>query len=313
MKLKIVEYQSQHDTVWDEFVMTKSVNGTIFHTRKFISYHSEDKFYDKSILIYSEENLICVIAVCKTETAFFSHKGTSGGGPIIHLDYFTEEWIELIVGSINNYYSRMLEMAIPEEVFSTKSLQPLLSTFSKNKTVTSNLCAYFDLNDELPIKNKRLITGLRSTEKQEIEFGIFSDNQSYQDFHNVLCDNLERHQALPIHNFKELQSLKEILEYSQFLYLAKEGNNILAGVWVIKANNFAWHTQYIVKNYAQGQQYVLPLLLLKLKQYAIECNKKTLSLGSCDGGINANFSQSLCDFKVKLGAKLCNKYKIINS
>ena len=88
LELRIVEYKSQHDIIWDDFVLNQSVNGTIFHTRKFLSYHSEGKFNDKSILLYSNETLIGVIAVSQTEKTFFSHKGTSGGGPIIHLEYF---------------------------------------------------------------------------------------------------------------------------------------------------------------------------------------------------------------------------------
>ena len=169
------------------------------------------------------------------------------------------------------------------------------------------------LNDEIPVKNKRLITGLRSTEKQEILFEVHSDMESYKAFHKILCDNLERQQAKPIHSLKELEKLKSILGTSQFLYLAKKGDKILAGVWVIKATDFAWHTQYIVKDYSQGHQYVLPSLLLKLRTHTYDNDIKVLSLGSCDGGINANFSKSLCDFKEKLGAKLCYKYKITNS
>ena len=95
------------------------------------------------------------------------------------------------------------------------------------------------------------------------------------------------------------------------MFLAKKEGQVIGGVWVIKTTSFAWHTQYIAKQYAENEQYVIPTLLIKLKEIAKIENQKVLSLGSCDGGYESDFSPSLCDFKMKLGAQICYRYKIL--
>lgn len=312
MELQVVEYINQHDTIWDDFVLNNSANGTIFHTRKFLSYHSKDKFIDRSILIYHNNILVCTIAVCETENSFFSHKGTSGGGPVIHKNYFTSKYICEISQLINTHYNRKLEMLLPEEVFSCQITKPLIFFLSQNKRLEPNMSAYFDLSEKSTIKSKRLITGVRSTEKSDIKFEVSSADNDYHEFYTVLCENLNRYNASPTHSLEEFIALKKALNTSQFLYLAKRGNEILAGLWILKATHFAWHTQYIAKNYTHKEQYVLSTLIHKAKQLAESKQIKILSLGSCDGGADATFSRSLCNFKEKLGAKFCFRYKISN-
>jgi hypothetical protein len=52
----VVKYSNESFDLWDTFVKT-SVNGNIYHTRRFLSYHDKNKFEDCSILIYKNERI----------------------------------------------------------------------------------------------------------------------------------------------------------------------------------------------------------------------------------------------------------------
>ena len=47
MKYKIIKYDKEYQSEWDNFVIG-SDNGTIFNEMKFLGYHDNDKFIDNS-------------------------------------------------------------------------------------------------------------------------------------------------------------------------------------------------------------------------------------------------------------------------
>lgn len=291
--------------------MNYSANGTIFHTQLFLSYHYETKFEDKSLLFYLEDNLIAVLAVCKEENIFFSHKGTSGGGPVIHNKYIQNiKILKEIISAIDYYYGKQIEYFLSESVFSLISTHPLIELLQEGKKITNEKSAYFNLENATQITRKRLITGINSVLKSNIKFDIANNENDYIEFYSIIQSNLSRYKTKPTHSLEEFLKLKQILNTNQFLFLAKHNDVILAGLWVIKVNSFAWHTQYIAKDYSINQNYILQTLILELKKKALQNNQKILSLGSCNGGIDATFSSSLCEFKTNLGTEICFRTKI---
>ena len=88
MKIQINKYNKDSLTKWDDFVMKKSLNGTIYHTMNFLSYH-KNKFKDSSIMIYDKNitNLIAVFPCCKVNNEYFSHKGSTCGGLVYLYKY----------------------------------------------------------------------------------------------------------------------------------------------------------------------------------------------------------------------------------
>ena len=53
--MKIVKYKNiEHKNIWDHYIQ-KSNNGTIFHLRKFLSYHQQRKFNDCSLIFYEKD------------------------------------------------------------------------------------------------------------------------------------------------------------------------------------------------------------------------------------------------------------------
>ena len=71
------------DKQWDEFV-GQSDNGTMFHTRKFLSYHPNKRFKDASFVILKKGTLYSVFSAVIMERngkkILSSHSGASYGG-----------------------------------------------------------------------------------------------------------------------------------------------------------------------------------------------------------------------------------------
>ena len=54
--MEIIKYlNKKHQKIWDEFV-ENSNNGTIFHLRKFLSYHKDRNFEDASFIFYNHND-----------------------------------------------------------------------------------------------------------------------------------------------------------------------------------------------------------------------------------------------------------------
>lgn len=72
MDLIIKKYCKKNDLlVWDKFIINDSLNGTIYHTRIFLSYH-ENRFIDNSIMIYDKKKLIAVFPCCKINQEYYT-------------------------------------------------------------------------------------------------------------------------------------------------------------------------------------------------------------------------------------------------
>ena len=48
--IKIKKFSKNNYAAWDSFVLEAN-NGTLFHLRKFLSYHPEDRFKDHSVFV----------------------------------------------------------------------------------------------------------------------------------------------------------------------------------------------------------------------------------------------------------------------
>ena len=55
MSITIRRFIHSDEKVWDAFVASSN-NGTLFHTRKFLSYHPKDRFLDHSLVFEKKGN-----------------------------------------------------------------------------------------------------------------------------------------------------------------------------------------------------------------------------------------------------------------
>jgi len=80
--MDVVRFEKKYNDEWEDFVAS-SCNGTIFHTRKFLSYHSPNKFKDSSLLFIEDKKIISVLTAAEVKrdglVTLNSHQGASYG------------------------------------------------------------------------------------------------------------------------------------------------------------------------------------------------------------------------------------------
>ncbi|MEA1882121.1 MAG: GNAT family N-acetyltransferase, partial [Candidatus Marinimicrobia bacterium] len=111
---------------WDSFVPSAN-NGTIFHTRRFLGYHPEDRFSDHSLEFYKKGKLISVLpaAEIKSEDKFqlVSHPGASLGSFVVPEDLSFADTLEIVAqlseyAKANNFDS--IRLTQPPTIYSRR-------------------------------------------------------------------------------------------------------------------------------------------------------------------------------------------------
>ncbi len=314
MSLEIIPYQDKHAFQWDDFVNQESANGTIFHTRLFLSYHEEGRFEDRSILIFHNGELVAVMLLALKNGVLISHPGTSGGGLVLRSDYMKYSKANLVYSAIQDRYDRTISrMLLVEEIFCRGNIKPLLQLWQLEYSMKVEPSMYFDLQEEQLIANQRLREGMSSFIRvPNIRLLMVDNDSDYERFHEMFVANLDRHGIKPVHSLHELIKLRDLLGKKIRLYIVLDGEVVVAGVWAIQATSDSWHAQYLSRNYNYegiGHQYALSSLISHVRGELQREGFKYFSLGSCYGGPNSEFSEGLCEFKEKLGTEMCFRYR----
>lgn len=309
----IVPYTSGHEKLWDNFVLNFSVNGSIFHTRNFLNYHSLNKFDDCSLLIYLNDTLISVFPCCKEGNTVISHKGSSAGGPVIHKKFYRYNFIFEILKLVENHFLDFnITIKLAESVFFTVNNDALVYYFMNNGyNVKPELGSCKFLTSEIRSGIPRSLTRNRIQKIMDgdIQFYTATKPEHYQSYYAILCNNLKKYNTKPTHSLDEILVLREKLGDRQVLYLAKDQNEtILTGVWIIKATNTCWHTQYISKNYAYEIKGLVEATLYLCFEMAYKNGASCVNLGISTENNGAYCNQSLLSFKEALGTVHTNRY-----
>jgi len=315
----VVKYDDNYYKDWDKFVLN-SINGTLFHTRKFLSYHEKNKFIDSSILIYKKTELCCVFPCCydNVNDEYWSHKGSSHGGPVISEKFYKGEYIEKIINEILQYYNYNLNMRIAETIFSKKYTDPIIYFLNKeNFTIRKELSVYKKLlnddNTEIEIFNdfhkrnlKYLKIGLEDKNFKTLKTIELSD---YKEFYNLLIENLKKHNSTPTHSLQEFLLLNEMYKENSLLVITKKDNNIVSGIWNIIYKN-VMYAFYIVKNYSYKEHFITLLNFNYSFNYAQKLKIKYFCFGICTEKRGQYLNKNLLKFKESMGGELINRYVI---
>jgi len=98
-------YTDKDSVMWDKFV-TSANNGTIFHLRRFLGYHPNDRFEDRSLLFHKNGKFVAAFPACilrdESKTILHSHLGASFGGFVLEESTGLKDTFEL-VEALKNY------------------------------------------------------------------------------------------------------------------------------------------------------------------------------------------------------------------
>ena len=308
--IKIKKFSKNNYDIWDSFVL-KSNNGTLFHLRKFLSYHPEDRFKDHSLEIYKKNTLLSVFPaadiIINDKKLLASHPGSSYGSFISKEELSIKDAME-IVSKLIDYSSKKgfegIQLTIPPGFHSNRASNYIEYSLLFNgfdyfrRDVTSILTIE---SSEDKILNKFKPSHQRALRKS-IKLGVKTRvTDKVDEFFSILKNNLKiRHGVDPTHSLKELKSLIELFPDSINIFGAFYEKKMIAGVLNIVVKEGVALAFYI--SHKEGFQELRPLNLLffDIFKWSLKNNIKVYDFGTfTDKGI-ANMG--LGRFKESFGA-----------
>ncbi|WP_456399949.1 hypothetical protein [Persephonella sp.] len=246
---KIEIYTKKYKEKWDQFV-EQSRNGTIFHTRKFLSYHPPNRFEDFSLLFLKDGNIMSVLPACieilNGRTVLASHKGSTYGGFVIPFKFGIEESLYLVETLQEFLYKegfREVWMRYPEYIFELEPAQEIkFAMWYKGfrlDYIELSTCYSLERYDE----SKPIIRQARRSYDKGVKC-IYDDN-NFEGYYNILYENLKtKYNREPTHTLEEVLLLKKLLNDSFVLVSVYLNNELIGGIVMFIANKKAAHIFY---------------------------------------------------------------------
>ncbi len=244
-------YTEKYKDQWDVFV-EHSRNGTIFHTRKFLSYHPPGRFEDFSLIFLKDGNIISVLPACveieNNRRILASHKGSTYGGFVIanrfgikNSLYLVDIFLEFLVkmgfqGAWIRYPEYIFEIEPSQEIKFAMWYQGFRLDYIELSTCYS--LSRFDSID------KPLFWETRKSLREDLRVVI--NNFAYlSDFYNLLEETLKsKYGRLPTHTFEEITKLKDLIGSNLILVTALCNSEVVGGLLIFIANEKTAHVFY---------------------------------------------------------------------
>jgi len=313
---EIKKFDASDEVIWDQFVAEGAVNSTFMHSRNFLNYHPEGKFEDCSLLVYKKGRLAAVLPACiKYEDGvkvFFSHAGSTYGGPVLAEKYYTAVNIIEILQALEEYikaggFQKILLKITPDIFCKEKSdvLQYALKYLGYRDY--DELSTYIDFNDYKDNIQDNFSSAqnrqLKQAMKNKLSFEFFDDDERIFSFYSILGKNLKKFDSKPVHTYLELLDLKNNRLREKILFFGV----FLDGMMIAGTMDFlfvsVFHTQYLAADYDRLDSKPMPFLYYNVIKYAKEHNFNKLSWGISTEQQGTILNKSLLSFKESFGSK----------
>ena len=309
--ITIKKYNNNLKNEWNNFVKNNKFY-TIYHLRNFLDYHPITKFQDCSIIIYHYDIIISVLPCCKNNNKYFSYTGSTYGGPIIHNEWITIDKMKIIIDMIFEYYENKIEFRLANDIYFSEEIKLLYFLLSQKLHMIPELSWYIKSEDCFitKIKNKRNKQYLTKMIKDDnIKCLITNDKNDYINFYNILKINLNKnHNTNPTHTLEEFLDIKERIKDYIYLFIVKEQEQILGGVFTIKVTDKCLYTFYITKNIEYNTCAVI-YAMYTISLFAKENNIKYVDYGISTENYGKDINIGLSDYKQNtLGGLASSRY-----
>ncbi len=304
--MKIIKFENKkHKDIWDQFIL-QSNNGTIFHLRKFLSYHIDRDFNDCSLMFCEREKIVAVFTGAIVDETLISHPGASFGGFVYNDVAFKD--FNIIVNLLINFSSKnnLKEIKIiPPPFIYYKNYNEAMEycLYSNNFQIEENyISSFVELYDDI---EKNIHARKRRYIKKNESLIEIKQTKNLDDFFPILIKNKLRHNTKPTHSFDELQSLINKFPSDIVLLLSYYKNKAIGGSLIFKTNQFSCILFYNMIDYKYKDLQVASIQVYKSMLWA-----KLEGLKYFDIGVSQLYDknkiiphESLISFKEKFGAK----------
>jgi len=293
------KFDKKNNNIWDGFV-ENSVNGTIFHTRKFLSYHPENRFEDFSIEFYKKNKLFSVFPAVEFnylgKRTLLSHRGASYGGFVYNEGISIREAHDLVEDLVEFAKQEKFDqimMTLPPIIYERRLSNYIDFALIKNKFQylrrdVSSIVRLENTIEENVAKFKQTNrTAFRKAEKLGVEI---RQTEDYAEFYDILKHNLKiRHNVQPTHTLDELIKLKNMYPDKIRFFGAYVKDEMVAGVVMFDCNAEVTLAFYISHKESMQEFRGVNLLFYHIIKDSIEKGFQYMDFGIFTVNMEPNF------------------------
>ncbi len=312
-------YYTGNEAEWDKFMLQDSMNGTFLQTRRFIDYHKEGRFADRSVCIRKGNELAAAILGCEIndngKKVFFAHKGTTFGGITISPKAYSASAADEIM--------RCFEEFLIAEGFDSVYLKMVPTVYQRKNT---DLLDYFlykngyfcfnELNYYIDLNGRRddVTAGFSSSKRRDYRYSlknglVFKKLETREEiaaYYEVLLKNLNKLGLKAVHSLDELFDIKfaRFDERVEF-YGVYLDDKIIAGSMIFIFDDDIFHTQYLSSDEEYLKMFPMDYLIANLIQTAANRNMRLFTFGICTEDQGRYLNLGLSRFKEGFGTEFC--------
>jgi hypothetical protein len=309
--MEVIRYEKKYLDEWEDFVGSSN-NGTIFHTRKFLSYHPSDRFKDCSLIFRVKNKIVSVLTGAQIKkddaVAFISHQGASYGGFVYKDNLSIRQAFDLTETLIDycgtNGFEKIIITHSPF-VYQKRYNNYIDFAFMKNgfdylkREVSSVVSLDAAEDDVLSLFKSESRTAVRKSEKMGV---VIKESEDFDDYYEILKNNLAmRHNVKPAHSLDELLKLKKLFPDKIQLVGAYIKNKMIAGVVNFYCNSKVVLVFYISNDMEYQQYRAVNYLFYHIIKDALNRKLSYLDFGLFTVNMDPNWG--LGKFKENFGAR----------
>ncbi|MFB0516406.1 MAG: GNAT family N-acetyltransferase [Candidatus Neomarinimicrobiota bacterium] len=310
MSLTVSLYQPSFQEEWDRYVREAN-NGTLFHLRRFLSYHPEGRFQDHSLLFTGPKGVLALMPAAGREVDgqrhLISHPGASYGGLVTPIGLSFKNSYEL-VESLLDYAEgqgfRRITLTLPPTIYNRRlsnyvDFALLQHGFTYlRREVSSILFLEPTPEDNLAKFTAASHRAVKKAHQSGIDMHFSEDLAT---FYDILLHNLKRrHNVQPTHTLEELLRLADLFPDEIRLLAAYLEGRMIAGITIFDANPDVTLAFYISHDEAYQRYRAVNLLFYEMIRWASEKGFRYLDFGIFTVNMEPNFG--LARFKESFGA-----------
>ncbi len=308
--IEIKKYIAEQSDLWENFV-EEANNGTIFHTRKFLSYHPPGRFSDNSLILLKNSKPYVLFPAAEHKIdgkrLLVSHPGTSYGSFIVPAEFpFADSYkiVEELIKYAKAQKYDGIRITPPPTIYNKRLSNYVEFSLLKHgfKYLKREISSILFLEETIDKNlNKFKASHRRAVRKAQKEGVEIHESDNFEDFYKLLKQNLKiRHNVSPTHTLEELQKLKKLFPDKIKLNAAYLNKKMIAGVINFICNQDVVLAFYISHDESYQEVRALNLLFYSIFDWAIKNNFKVFDFGIFTVNEEPNFG--LARFKENFGA-----------
>jgi hypothetical protein len=289
---------------WNNF-LCNSKGQTFMFCRSFMDYHS-DKFVDRSLLVYEENEIVAIIpaSLNQDKVSLTSHSGLTFGSFIVKEKLRTYKTIEYFYHTLKflseNSIKHLFFKQIPSFYTSISTDEIDYAFFILEAELYRMDIAYaINFENQIPYQERRS-RNIKKGIKNDIK--ITKENDFSNFWNEILTPNLNaRFGVNPVHSLHEITSLSKNNLGSIIQFNAYKDGQIMAGTTLFETPNVI-HAQYISASEEGRKNGSLDLLFdYLINEYSK--SKKYLDFGIVNEEMGRKINLGLLDWKEGFGAR----------